>query len=306
MHKLSFVPKNVIVAVSLATLIVHVIKSCPLVCTCKWKGGKRKVECVDKNLTGLLADIDAETQVLDYGKNRLRQLEARLFERASLIHLQKLYVAECRIGAVHEAAFRGLANLIELDMSANELLELPAFGDLPLLMKLVLAANPIRALRAAAFRPLRYLATLDLSDCRLETVDANAFDGLHKLEWLRLEGNRLRALKSPHTLPAVGSGLSLQRNPWRCDCHLRNFQRWLTNDSSGASPRRLVVEPVCVEPPAYRGVQVVRLKIDDLACAPYVVPSSLFVEIDEGKNISFVCQVSAVPEAQITWDFEGK
>lgn len=301
--RFAFWPKNIIVAIVLATLIVNTIKSCPLVCTCKWKGGKRKVECASKNLTSLITNVDSDTQVLDFSKNHLHTLSEKMFEKANLTNLQKLYISDCQITQIHEIAFHGLSNLIELDLSGNVLTSPPSssFNDFPLLMKLMLSANPIRVLKSNAFSPLKYLATLDLSDCQIDTIERDVFDGLRKLEWLKLEGNKLKNLKHPETLPEVTGGLSLHRNPWTCDCHLRTFHAWLATNKV----RPLVADPVCEEPAPHRAVPVAQLKTDDLACAPCVIPSSLFVEINEGKNISFVCQVSAVPEAEITWEFEG-
>ncbi len=263
------------------------------------------MECADRNLTSLLSNIESETQVLDYSKNNLQMLGDGAFERVNLINLQKLYVSECGIAAVHDAAFRGLANLIELDLSANALTTVPvrSFSDVPLLMKLIVSGNPIRGLQSGSFAPLKYLATLDLSQCQVDDIDENAFEGLRKLEWLKLEGNQLKTIKRPRGLPPVAGGLSLHRNPWKCDCNLRTFHAWLAD--SAAASTRLVAEPTCAEPANYRGSAVSALRVEDLACAPYVVPSSLFVEINEGKNISFVCQVNAVPEAHISWEFEG-
>lgn len=302
--RFTFLSESIIATIILVTLIINSIKSCPLVCTCKWKGGKRKVECANRNLTSLIADIDPETQVLDFSKNNLHILSEKMFDKANLTNLQKLYLSECQITRIQEIAFYGLSNLIELDLSNNFLTLVPSkiFDHLPLLMKLTLSGNPLRILQSKTFSSLKYLATLDLSNCQLDTIDKEVFQGIQKLEWLKLESNKLRTLKHPQTLPEVTGGLSLHKNPWKCDCHLRTFHKWLLNLNN---IRIIVTDPVCEEPDRHRGTLITRLRLDDLACAPCVIPSSLFVEINEGKNISFLCQVNAVPEAEITWEFEG-
>ena len=43
---------------------------CPEACSCKWKGGKETVECVNASLAAI-PNIGGDTQVLDLGSNRL-------------------------------------------------------------------------------------------------------------------------------------------------------------------------------------------------------------------------------------------
>lgn len=260
------------------------------------------MECANKNLTALLTEIESETQVLDYSKNYLEHLTDKMFERANLTNLQKLYIPECQITQIHETAFRGLSNLIELDLSGNMLTTLPSqtFYDFPLLMKLVAARNPIYVIKSDTFVPLKYLTSLDLSDCHIKTIEEDGFNGLQKLEWLKLDRNKLENIRYPETIPRVTGGISLHRNPWRCDCYLRNFHSWLLNTN-----KPIMVNLVCEEPAVYRGTPINQLKMDDLACAPDVTPSSYYTEMNEGKNVSFICRVNATPEALISWEFEG-
>ena len=43
---------------------------CPEACSCKWKGGKETVECVNASLFAI-PSMAPDTQVLDLGSNRL-------------------------------------------------------------------------------------------------------------------------------------------------------------------------------------------------------------------------------------------
>ena len=99
--------------------------------------------------------------------------------------------------------FRGLTNLVDLDLSYNALTDIPtsAVENCKYLMRLSLRANPIRFIRANAFRGLNELVSLELSECDVEAVDDGAFEGLDKLEYLRLDTNRLKTLSPSRSLP---------------------------------------------------------------------------------------------------------
>jgi Leucine-rich repeat (LRR) protein len=61
--------------------------------------------------------------------------------------------------------------------------------------------SQIKYIRSNAFRGLNDLVSLELSECDIESVDEGAFDGLDKLEYLRLDTNRLRTLSPSRSLP---------------------------------------------------------------------------------------------------------
>lgn len=282
---------------------------CPVGCTCKWKGGKQTVECVNKSLTTIPAGMDAGTQVLDMSGNALDELSRGRFLSAGLSNLQKIFMARCRITYVDDAAFHGLSNLVELDLSDNGIAEVPtkSFDDYPQLMKLVLSGNAVTTVRTAAFKRLAYLTFLDLSRCRLSVVEVGAFDGLDNLEWLRLDHNQLVRIEARgggggSVLPLRLHGIEMHHNPWTCDCQLRDVHRWLNNNSAPHT-----VEPTCHGPDRLRGAAVRKLAAEELACAPEVAATSArFVETDAGKNVTLACRVTPVGEARVSWWFEGR
>lgn len=280
---------------------------CPAGCACKWKNGKQTVECVGKKVTGITAalGIDPATQVLDISDNDLSAagLPRDTFVAAGLSNLQRIYAARCNVYYVHERAFRGLTNLIDLDLSKNCLPRVPtaAFAECPSLMKLSLGGNPISEVPARAFRHLDQLTTLDLSGCGLTAVNAGAFDGLLGLEWLRLDDNRLTHVPGPRALPSRLHGVRLDRNDWQCDCRIADMHRWLT-----ASRVPVAEEPVCSGPAAYANVPVRGVPAVELACAPVAYPDTRPVQdVAEGVNVSFRCLVAATPAATVEWLFGG-
>ena len=75
----------VLAASSPGGLIMAAVE-CPEACSCKWKGGKETVECVNASLTAI-PDMAADTQVLDLGSNRLADaLRYKCEERKAHMH----------------------------------------------------------------------------------------------------------------------------------------------------------------------------------------------------------------------------
>ncbi|XP_054743574.1 uncharacterized protein LOC129248154 [Anastrepha obliqua] len=282
----------------------HLTHTCPPeVCICKWKGGKQTVECGGQHLPNIPEGMDPGTQVLNFTGNSLQVLQSERFLRMDLLNLQKIYLSRNQLIRIHEKAFRGLTNLVELDLSDNMLQNVPTetFQDYSSLMRLSLSGNPIRELKTSAFRHLSFLTTLELSNCQIERIENEAFIGMDNLEWLRLDGNRIGFIQGPHILPKSLHGISLQSNRWMCDCRLLDVHAWLNNY---VTPK--VEEPKCVEPPRLKGQTIKSLKKEELACLPEVTPSSTYTEISEGRNMSIVCVVRAIPEPQVLWLFNGQ
>lgn len=280
---------------------VHVW-ACPPSCSCKWKGGKQTVECINKSLITIPQGIDPGTQVLEFSGNNLDRLLRERFQKMGLINLQKIFMPRCRIKHIEDQAFSGLTNLVELDLSDNILSQVPTptFSYYRALMKLNLNGNPIKSLKTGAFEPLQYLNTLDLSMCDIESVEDGAFQGLINLEWLKLDNNKISYIKGSNILPENLHGVDLHQNPWQCDCKLLDLRSWLQTYQVPQS-----IEPVCASPSRLKGYHVKDLDIDDLACVPDVSPTALYLEIGEGRNVSLLCRVSAIPEAKVSWWFQG-
>ena len=83
------------------------------------------MSCREKGQITIPDTIDIETQVLDLTGNNLQILPKEIFTRHGLVNLQKLHLAYCKIGQIDPAAFRGLTNLVELDLRGNLLTTVP-------------------------------------------------------------------------------------------------------------------------------------------------------------------------------------
>ncbi|KAL1432826.1 hypothetical protein MTO96_013027 [Rhipicephalus appendiculatus] len=270
--------------------------SCPSACSCKWSGGKRTAECA--GLSGSVPQhLPGDTQVLNLTGNILKTLPGGHFQQARLVHLQRIYLSRCGIVLMADDAFRGLNNLVELDLSHNFLTAVPKLAPYcPLLRRLQLSANPIQRLGGHSFRGLHSLVSLELSQCQLAWLETSVFADLHSLEVLRLDGNRLRSLPPDGlTLPPLHS-LDLSDNPWHCDCNLRSLRQWMHQRNVPLS-----VPPRCEGPPRLARRLWSQLEPDDFACAPRVAASELRVGAVEGENATLQCDINSLPAANVRW-----
>lgn len=279
--------------------------SCPTVCTCKWKGGKQTVECLDRQLINIPENVDPSTQVLDMSGSNLQILAGETFRRAELLNLQKLYLRSCRLGQIDDKAFDGLTNLIELDLSHNLLTSVPAatFQFITSLRDLTLASNPIQKIESHAFGNILSLTKLDVSHCDLQSISASAFENLDSLHSLKLNGNKLSELraKTVDTLSKL-HWVELHDNPWLCDCRLRATKLWLTENNIPYP-----MAPLCSGgPERVIDKSFAELHVDDFACKPEMLPVRRHVEAVSGENATIMCRTGAVPAASITWYWNGR
>ncbi|XP_012270924.1 leucine-rich repeat-containing protein 4C-like [Orussus abietinus] len=294
-----------ILACTIATFGALILgERCADECSCKWKSGKRTVECVDRSLTGIPDWIDAETQVLDISGNNIRILSGHAFVRVHLTNLQRLYLRGCRIDRIDAKALAGLTNLVELDLSNNLLTSVPSknFVDTPFLRDLILSNNPLERIAMETFVTTPNLVKLDLTNTRLRQIESRGFQGLETLENLKLSGNHLSTLQ-PGTFEHLNklTSIELHDNPWICDCHLRELKMWLVKHNL-----LTLMAPTCHGPDQLVNRLFTDLSIDDFACRPFILSSSRYVEATIGENASISCRVSAVPAAKIKWYWNGR
>ncbi|KAK9754358.1 Leucine rich repeat [Popillia japonica] len=240
--------------------------TCPSVCMCKWKDSETQV----LDLSGNNLQILPRETFYKTGLN-LQILPRETFYKTGLVNLQRVFLRNCRIGQIDDQAFKGLTNLIELDLSQNLLTSVPSgtFRDIPSLRDLILSSNPIQKIDSHAFKMVPALIKLDLSNCELQTVAPRAFEGIEALGLLKLNRNRLTELR-PKTVEILSrlNGVELHDNPWHCDCRLRAVKEWITQHNIPCP-----IAPICSSgPERVLFKNFAELHVDDFACKPDILP----------------------------------
>src|SRR5437899_3064337 len=72
--------------------------SCPSLCSCIWRNGKQTAICEKQGLISIPSGIGSSTQVLNLNKNNFQILPSKVFQERGLINLQKVFLAECKLG----------------------------------------------------------------------------------------------------------------------------------------------------------------------------------------------------------------
>lgn len=122
-------------------------------------------------------------------------------------HLEALKVASLGLTTVNEALITSLKNLHDLDLSMNQLTEIPEAlkqDSIKGLIKLSLAGNPLSELRVEDFQKLIGLQELDLSGLNLQGFPLSFFQIFPRL-----------------------TDLTAAENPFNCVCPLAWFPVWL-------------------------------------------------------------------------------
>ena len=170
------------------------------------------------------------------------------------------------------------------------------------LRELQISRNPIERVSAAAFVAVPNLFRLEMSDCEISILHEDAFRGLVKLQWLKLDGNRLQTLADGSLMPLNSiRELHLHGNPWVCDCQARYLRHWLDQvNPSRAEP------PTCAAPGRLRRRAFEAVPLSQFACPPRIREGSGKVTAWSGDNVTLSCSVSASPEARVRWLWRGR
>ncbi|XP_028163399.1 uncharacterized protein LOC114354974 [Ostrinia furnacalis] len=273
--------------------------NCPKECKCVWASGNKQADCSKSNLQDIPKNLSSDIQNLDLSGNNFYEITMYAFEDTKLINLKKLVLRDCKLKTLQKNALSGLAIMIELDLSKNELKTLYAdtFTDAKKIRWLFLNDNQLEKLEDGLFNNFEYLQKVDLSNNRIATIGMKTFLNVPKLNTLSLNNNKLERLKID-ALSALTtlSNLDVHDNPWRCDCYLQPFRNWVIS-------KHLYTSPIsCAEPAKVQGKMWKELDSSDFACRPSIVyPSTSTTLRSADTNITLSCQVNGNPLPDVNW-----
>ncbi|XP_046970645.1 uncharacterized protein LOC124537788 [Vanessa cardui] len=290
-----------IVAFSLGLSLVTAdfTANCPQECKCVWASGNKQADCSHSNFHDIPKTLSTEIQILDLTNNELYEITRHAFEDVRLINLKKLILKECKLITIHKNGLSGLAIMIELDLSKNDLKTLHAetFKETSKIRWILLNDNQIEKLENGLFNNLPFLQKVDLSNNHLVQIGVKTFMNVPKLNILRLDGNKLEHLKID-TLSALTSlsNLDVHDNPWKCDCYLQPFRNWVISKNFYTSPIS------CSEPAKVNGKLWKELDSSDFACRPSIIyPSTKTTLRSSDTNVTLSCQVDGNPLPEVNW-----
>ena len=148
------------------------------------------------NCTAVTATDLANVERLDIGLFGEKVTELKEGDFAGLSGLLQLDLSHNELVDLPGAIFNGLSRLETLDLRYNDLASLPeaVFAGLSSLNALDLSENEITEVPGGIFAGIGNLQTLSLNSNDLFTLPENAFRGLSSLEGLNLGGNDLAVL----------------------------------------------------------------------------------------------------------------
>lgn len=273
--------------------------NCPKKCNCLWASGNKQADCSNAHIQDIPETLSTEIQNLDLSGNDLYEITRQAFHNVGLINLKKLVLRECKLITIQKNGLSGLAIMIELDLSKNDIkiLHSDTFRETVKIRWILLNDNKLEKLEDSLFNNLPFLQKVDLSNNRIVTLGMKTFLNVPKLNILRLDGNKLEHLKID-TLSALTSlsNLDVHDNPWRCDCYLQPFRNWVIS-------KNLYTSPIyCAEPLKVHGKLWKELDSNDFACRPSIVyPSINTVLMTSDSNVTISCHVNGNPLPDVNW-----
>jgi len=188
---------------------------CPAeVCTCKpeHKDGIPQLlsNCTQAFLHGVPQGLDSSTTALDMSDNNITQLRNDTFERAGILHVDRVFLSRNYIVGMESGTFRKLSSLSELHLESNLITSvLPGtFWGNPELIVLNLRNNRLSSLPVDIVTFKNHVQELDIGDNSIQKVDTYLVQRYYP-ELRRLDVSRNKISHIFSTSPLDNSSLEV-------------------------------------------------------------------------------------------------
>ena len=184
-----------------------IVSVCPQNCSCEYRQGT-KIDVVDCSRRGVqdIPPLPSSAREVYLQGNHIHGVPCSAFTHLNV--LITLDLSQNKIDVLFRCSFASTISLQYLSLAQCQLGSLPAgvFDSMQHLLELDLSQNDISAISPQLFPPLRNLIRLDLGKNSLTKIR----NGLSSLEFLSLEGNKLRYLPGTFELEAFHGLMSIK------------------------------------------------------------------------------------------------
>ncbi|XP_035698762.1 leucine-rich repeat-containing protein 4C-like [Branchiostoma floridae] len=239
---------------------------------------------------------------LSLTNNRLRRVPTDAIDHIG--NITDLNLSGNNISTIGPKDFGHHTYLFTLDLSDNKLTWLPAEALMALdIFMLELSGNPLVYIGPDAFK--HGLFHVGLENTKLRLIDESAFNSSQGVKSLTLNNNSLNYLPGLIFAPLTFYGdpseiLLLDDNPWRCDCQMRDYSKWLQSASN-------IQTLTCDTPPRLHGTALRDVPVDQLTCdcphlsSPNISTAGSTTVVTVGHRAVLKCTVTCCPVAAIIW-----
>ena len=188
---------------------------CPAdVCTCKpvHKDGIPQLlsNCTQAFLHGVPQGLDSSTTALDMSDNNITQLRNDTFDRAGILHVDRIFLNRNYVVGMESGTFRKLSSLSELHLESNLITSvLPGtFWENPNLIVLNLRNNRLSSLPVDIATLKNHVQELNIGDNSIQKVDTYLVQRYYP-ELRRLDVSRNKISRIFSTSPLDNSSLEV-------------------------------------------------------------------------------------------------
>ncbi|KAH9507105.1 BDNF/NT-3 growth factors receptor [Dermatophagoides farinae] len=184
---------------------------------------------------------------------------------------------------------------------------IPAFNDSKDLMKIIdiIASNQpyLRHLDRVQLLPYVNIEKLIIDNSGLEIIDVDTFIGNFHLKEISLKNNKLRTITWRHFDGLNLFDLSLENNPFECDCPISKWIEQLVNDNKHNILGPYWMNITCLWPNELEQKPQILANLSlDTCTFPTIKTEPDIVEINENESTILTCTATGLPLPIIAWN----